>query len=134
MKNRPTPRKTFKSGGECSRKVSKNSTKLRANRVTHFCALVTNVFLFACKQENCALLPPNVAVLVAIRLRFTVANYSFSTREKNVLYCLKNSNSTICAESCREADLKFFGGVGAVFQKSPHILYLTNFSINLNLS
>ena len=116
--------KTFKSKSKRSRKVYKNSTKLRATRVTHFCALVTNVFIR--KRIKTALcysayshFGSNMSIIWSSKL-------DFSTREKNHLFQLVG---TICAKFCREALQKF---LPSFFQKAS--FFLSNFSpINQNL-
>jgi hypothetical protein len=47
--------------------------------VTHFCALVTIVFIAQVRQKP-RFATLHVAVLIAIRLCLVVANYSFSSR------------------------------------------------------
>ena len=99
----PPPEKLLKVGGGVAVKLAKTPLNLAQITRWNSATPIAIVFLTIYVRKTCNLLPQNVAVLIAIRLRFTVANYSFSTREKNVMYCLKNSNSTICAKSCREA-------------------------------
>ena len=64
----------------------------------------------------------SVAVLIAIRLRFTVANYSFSTREKNVMSCLVRQTR----QFARNLAAKLIKSFAELFQKRQN-RRLTNF-------
>ena len=72
-----------------------------------------------------------MAIMWCSKLQFLFAN-----EQKQLARVLPESSAVICAEfgkvytsstATQQKRLKFFGGVGAFFQKSPHILLKLTF-------